>query len=127
MFVPSVGIGPMLTSSAGKQSLLDSGTGAYLGASYKGLTFMSSYTSLESTSFLLQQLADVRWKKGFFDVGYSLKPTAKWEMSFALTYTRSTLDAPEYPRVRRGSYEALLEWTNFYNLDLRFAGNLNRT
>jgi len=114
LFVSSTGMGPMSTLSAGQQSMLDSGTGAYLGASYKGLTFMSSYTSLESTSFFFQQLADVRWKKGFFDVGYSFKPTAKWEMSFALTYTRSTLDAPVEPQVRRDSYEALLEWTNFY-------------
>jgi outer membrane receptor protein involved in Fe transport len=52
-------------------------------------------------------------KRGFADLGYSLRATDKWEMTFNLTYTRSTLDIPEYPNVNRDSNEALLEWTNF--------------
>ena len=110
MATPALGFSSINISD---QRLFDSGTGAYLGVNYHGLSFMSSYTSLETTSFLTKP-SDVRWKKGFFDIGYSLKPTAKWDMTFALTYTRSTLDAPLYPDVTRDSYETVLEWTNFF-------------
>jgi outer membrane receptor for ferrienterochelin and colicin len=95
-------------------SLRDDGEGAYLGLNYKGFRFMSSYTGFEEASFVRGVLGDVRWKRGFFDLGYDLKATSKWDMSFDTTYARNTLDAPDFPYVHRDSYSALFEWTNFY-------------
>jgi outer membrane receptor protein involved in Fe transport len=94
-------------------TLRDAGEGAYLGVNYKGLSFMSSYTGLEQSSFVRGIVGDVRSKRGFADLGYSLKAASKWDMSFNLTYTRTVLDAPDYPDAHRDANEADFEWTNF--------------
>lgn len=93
--------------------LRDEGTGAYLGINYKGLSFMSSYTAQEAPSFVRGIVGDTRSKRGFSDLGYTLQASAKWAMTFDVTYSRSVLDAPDYPVIHRDSYEADLEWTNF--------------
>jgi outer membrane receptor for ferrienterochelin and colicin len=105
--------GPANAVSSQNVSLRNAGTGGYLGINYKGLTFMSSYTALEAATFFRGNVGDMRVKRGFADLGYSLRATAKWEMTFNLTYTRSTLDIPDYPNVHRDSNEAVLEWTSF--------------
>jgi len=94
-------------------TLRDDGEGAYLGLNYKGFSFMSSYTGVEDASFVRGIVGDVRSKRGFGDLGYSLKVAPKWEMTFNLTYTRTELDAPEYPEAHRDASEADFEWTNF--------------
>jgi outer membrane receptor protein involved in Fe transport len=94
-------------------TLRDDGEGAYLGLNYKGLSVMSSYTGVEEASFVRGIVGDVRSKRGFGDLGYSLKAASKWEMTFNLTYTRTELDAPVYPEVHRDANEADFEWTNF--------------
>jgi outer membrane receptor for ferrienterochelin and colicin len=94
-------------------TLRNEGDGGYLGLNYKGLSFMSSYTGLESSSFVRGIVGDVRWKRGFFDLGYALKASRKWDMTFNLTYSRNVLDAPDYPSVHRDSHEVIFEWTNF--------------
>jgi outer membrane receptor protein involved in Fe transport len=94
-------------------TLREAGLGGYLGVDYKGLSFRSSYTSSEEASFVRGIVGDVRSRRGFGDLGYSLKPASRWEMSFNLTYTRTVLDAPDYPDAHRDAYEADLEWTNF--------------
>ena len=78
-------------------TLRDDGEGAYLGLNYKGFSFMSSYTAVEDASFVRGIVGDVRSKRGFGDLGYSLKAAPKWQMTFNLTYTRTELDAPVYP------------------------------
>jgi outer membrane receptor protein involved in Fe transport len=105
--------GPSKPVAGQTATLRDEGTGGYLGINYKGLSFMSSYTALESPTFVRGIVGDARSKRGFTDLGYSLKASAKWEMTFNGTYTRDVLDAPDYPKVHRDSYEGLLEWTNF--------------
>jgi outer membrane receptor for ferrienterochelin and colicins len=94
-------------------TLRNAGAGAYLGVNYKGLSFMSSYTGVEDASFVRGIVGDVRSKRGFGDLGYSLKAAPKWDMSFNLTYTRTVLDAPQYPEAHRDADEVDLEWTNF--------------
>jgi outer membrane receptor for ferrienterochelin and colicin len=93
--------------------LRDDGTGGYLGINYKGLSFMSSYTGQEAPSFVRGIVGDTRLKRGFSDLGYSLRASAKWRMTFDITYSRSVMDAPDYPTIHRDSYEGDLEWTNF--------------
>jgi outer membrane receptor protein involved in Fe transport len=94
-------------------TLRDDGVGGYLGINFKGLSFMSSYTGQESSSFVRGIVGDTRLKRGFTDLGYTLQAGAKWQMAFNYTYTRSVMDAPDYPTIHRDSYEADLEWTNF--------------
>jgi outer membrane receptor for ferrienterochelin and colicin len=88
------------------------GKGAYLGVDYKGLSFMSSFT--EWNSFYIEGgVADARWRRGFADLGYHFKATVNWDMSFNLTYTRTTLSANGgIPFITRDSREVLGEWTN---------------
>jgi outer membrane receptor protein involved in Fe transport len=100
-------------------TLRNEGIGGYLGINYKGLSFMSSYTALEFPSFLGGMVGDMRSKRGFTDLGYSLRASAKWEMTIDGTYTRTVLDAPDHPNIHRDSYEGLLEWTNFVTFSER--------
>jgi outer membrane receptor for ferrienterochelin and colicins len=106
--------GPTNPESIQNAALRDDGEGAYLGINYQGFRFMSSYTGVEEASFIRGVLGDVRWKRGFTDLGYDLKASSKWDMSFDFTYARTTFDTSEYPFVHRDSYDALFEWTNFY-------------
>jgi outer membrane receptor protein involved in Fe transport len=93
-------------------SVPNNGEGAYLGVNFKGFSFMSSYTGQDGIGFVRGVVGDVRWKRGFTDLGYTLKPTAKWDMAFNLTYARNIFLAPSYPSIHRDSFEALLEWSN---------------
>jgi outer membrane receptor protein involved in Fe transport len=100
--------------TAQNATLRDDGTGGYLGINYKGLSFMSSYTEQEAPSYVRGIVGDTRLKRGFGDLGYALQATEKWKMTFNVTYSRSVMDAPDYPTIHRDSYEGDLEWTNFY-------------
>jgi outer membrane receptor protein involved in Fe transport len=100
--------------SAEDTTLRNDGEGGYLGIDYKGLSFMSSYTGIEGPTFVGAIPGDMRWKRGFADLGYSLKASQKWEMTLNATYTRMVQDDPEFPNIHRDSYEGLVEWTNFY-------------
>ena len=100
-------------------TLRDDGEGAYLGVDYKGFSFMSSYTAVEDASFVRGIVGDVRSKRGFGDLGYSLKAAPRWQMTFNLDYTRTELDAPEYPEAHRDANEADFEWTNFVTFSER--------
>ena len=100
-------------------TLEDRGDGAYLGASYKNLAFMSSFTESHATSFVRGSIASNKWRRGFADLGYTLKATNQWDMSFDATYTRNTFDNYGYPAIGRDSQELVLEWTNFVELGRR--------
>ena len=100
----------------GNVAIPDRGVGAYLGLNYKGLSFMSSYT--QWTTGYLEGLSGVgEWKRNFADLGYSVKATKDWDMSFNLTYTRATLNAENYiPFITRLSQDFVIEWTNVLRL-----------
>ena len=100
-------------------TLEDRGDGAYLGASYKNLALMSSFTESHATSFVRGSIASNKWRRGFADLGYTLKATNQWDMSFDATYTRNTFDNYGYPDIGRDSQELVLEWTNFVELGRR--------
>ncbi len=105
----------------------DRGDGAYLGASYKNLAFMSSYTEWHAPSFVRGSIASNKWRRGFADLGYTVKATDAWDMSFNATYTRNTFDNFGYPSIGRDSQELVLEWTNsvtFSNWDRLTVGAL---
>jgi outer membrane receptor protein involved in Fe transport len=99
--------------------LRDDGIGGYLGINYKGLGFMTSYTGQEAPSYVRGIVGDTRLKRGFANLGYALQASAKWKMTFDSTYSRSVMNAPDYPTIHRDSYEADLEWTNFITLSSR--------
>jgi outer membrane receptor for ferrienterochelin and colicin len=99
--------------TAQNATLRDDGMGGYLGINYKGLSFMSSYTAQEAPSYVRGIVGDTRLKRGFSDLGYKARVTSKWRMTFNATYSRSVMDAPDYPTIHRDSYEGDLEWTNF--------------
>ena len=108
-------------------TLDDRGDGAYLGASYKNLTFMSSFTESHAPSFVRGSIASNKWRRGFADLGYTVKATNAWDMSFNATYTRNTFDNFGYPDIGRDSQELVLEWTNsitFSNWDRLTVGAL---
>ena len=105
----------------------DRGDGAYLGASYKNLTFMSSFTESHAPSFVRGSIGSNKWRRGFADLGYTVKATNHWDMSFNATYTRNTFDNFGYPNIGRDSQELVLEWTNsmaFSNRDRLTVGTL---
>jgi outer membrane receptor for ferrienterochelin and colicin len=108
-------------------TLEDRGDGAYLGASYKNLAFMSSFTEWHAPSFVRGSTASNKWRRGFADLGYTVKATNDWDMSFNATYTRNTFDNFGYPSIGRDSQELVLEWTNavtFSNRDRLTLGAL---
>jgi outer membrane receptor protein involved in Fe transport len=120
---PVAPVVPLVQSLA----LEDRGDGAYLGASYKNLTFMSSFTEWHAPSFVRGSIASNKWRRGFADLGYTVKATDKWDMSFNATYTRNTFDNFGYPAIGRDSQELVLEWTNsvtFTNRDRLTFGTL---
>jgi outer membrane receptor protein involved in Fe transport len=90
----------------------DFGEGAYLGVGFKGLNVMSSFTGWHTSSFVRGTVGENRWRRGFADLGYGFKPHAGWDSSVNLTYTRTTLQVPDFPNIGRDSNEAVLEWTN---------------
>jgi len=108
-------------------TLADRGDGAYLGASFKNLAFMASLTEWHAPSMIVGSPSRNKWRRGFADLGYTLKATQRWDMSFNATYTRNTFDNPGYPNIGRDSQEVLLEWTNsiaFSNRDRLTLGTL---
>jgi outer membrane receptor protein involved in Fe transport len=90
----------------------DKSHGAYVGANYRGLSVMTSYTDWRNASFVRGAVGAPQWKRGFADVGYEFKPTTRWTSTVNYTYTRNTFDIEEYPFIKRDSSENLLEWTN---------------
>ena len=93
-------------------TLEDRGDGAYVGATYKNLAFMSSFTEWHAPSFVRGNFGSNKGRRGFADLGYTVKANDRWDMSFNATYTRNTFDNRGYPSIGRDSYELITEWTN---------------
>ena len=100
------------TMSVKNKTLRDRSEGAYVELDYKGWTAMSSFTEWHGPSFVRGEVSENRWRRGFGDLGYAAKASDKWDMKFNLTYTRTTLDVPDFPNIGRDSNEIVLEWTN---------------
>jgi len=99
--------------------LRNKGLGAYLGANYKGLRFMSSFTEWQATGFIEGTVSQTRLSRDFGNLGYSRKLTQRWDTSLDLTFTRTTFKEPPFPYVTRDSDEAVAEWTNLITLSSR--------
>lgn len=97
-------------------TLVDRGTGDYLGLNYKGLSLMSAFTEWQSTSFTAGAVGETRLTRDFADLGYTFKARDNWDMQFNGTYTRTTFGLDSYPDVTRDSNEFLAEWTNLITL-----------
>ena len=114
---------PYRSTDFGAESITipDRGKGAYLGLNYKGLSVMSSYTQWQTSVFARGFTGGSRWRRSFADVGYALKASDKWDMSFNVTFTRNTLDAANFEAaaVTRDSNQVLAEWTNALRLTAR--------
>lgn len=93
-------------------TIRDRGTGGYLGVAYKRLSLMSSFTEWNGASFVRGTVGENRWRRGFADLGYTTTAREHWDMSVNLTYSRTTLDVPDFPNIGRDSNEVVLEWTN---------------
>jgi outer membrane receptor for ferrienterochelin and colicins len=93
-------------------TIRDGGPGGFLGVNYKGLSLMSSFTEWHTSSFVRGTVGENKWRRGFADLGYGFKASDTWDASVNLTYTRTTLDVPDFPNIARDSNEIVLEWTN---------------
>jgi len=100
-------------------TVVDKGVGSYLGMNYKGLRFMSSFTEWQSTGFIEGTVSGTRLTRDFGDLGYDYKVNPRWDMSFDLTFTRTTFGEPVFPYVRRDADEFIAEWTNLIRLTSR--------
>jgi outer membrane receptor protein involved in Fe transport len=89
---------------------------AYVGANYRGFSFMSSYTQWAAGNFVRGEVGTTEWRRGFVDLGYTTKAAANWDTSVNLTFTRNTLDATGNAQIKRDSHEFVLEWTNVVSL-----------
>jgi outer membrane receptor for ferrienterochelin and colicins len=96
-------------------SIANGGAGGFLNLNYKGLRFLSSYTMADAATFAPIS-GTTRISRGFADLGYSVRVSSKWEMSFNATYTRTLVSAPYSPYIRGWSTDAVLEWTNLVTL-----------
>ncbi|MBL8212835.1 MAG: TonB-dependent receptor [Bryobacterales bacterium] len=89
----------------------DRGNGAYLCIDFKGLQFMGAYLQDESMAFPLVP-SNTRSHRGFTNLGYSLSPTARWQMRLDLTHTLTRLDTSAFPFISRSGSDTVAEWTN---------------
>jgi outer membrane receptor protein involved in Fe transport len=96
--------------------LKNRGLGAYLGANYKGLRFMSSFTEWQATGFIEGTVSGTRMTRDFGNLGYDHNFSSHWLSSFDLTFTRTTFKEPPFPYVTRDANESVAEWTNLFTL-----------
>jgi len=100
-------------------SVVDRGAGAYLELNDRNLSFMSAFTEWQSDSFTEGLVSETRLTRAFGNLGYDLKATQNWDMTFNLTFTRTTFSAYQFPYVARDSREFDAEWTNLIRLSSR--------
>jgi outer membrane receptor protein involved in Fe transport len=100
-------------------TLVDKGVGGYLGLNYKGLSFESSFTEWQSTGFVEGTISPTRLSRDFANLGYEHPVNPNWDMTFNLTFTRTTFGENPFPNVTRDSNDSLIEWTNLITLGSR--------
>jgi len=97
-------------------TLVDRGTGDYLGLNYRGLSFMSMFTEWQSTSFTQGSVGETRLSRDFANLGYDARARDNWDMNFNVTYTRTTFGLNAYPSIFRDANDFVAEWTNMVTL-----------
>jgi len=97
-------------------TMIDRGTGDYLGMNYKGFSAMSAFTEWQTTAFVQGAVGETRQTRDFGDLGYKHKVRENWEMDFNFDYTRTTFNTFAYPYTDRDSNEVVAEWTNLITL-----------
>jgi outer membrane receptor protein involved in Fe transport len=97
-------------------TMIDRGTGDYLGMNYKGVSFMSAFTEWQTTAFVQGAVGETRQTRDFADLGYEHKVRDNWDMNFNTTFTRTTFETFAYPYTDRDSHEIVAEWTNLITL-----------
>jgi outer membrane receptor protein involved in Fe transport len=113
--VNSPGAPPVPTTQ--NVSVVDRGTGDYLGMNYKGLSLTSSFTEWQSTAFVKGSVGETRLTRDFANLGYDHKAAQNWDMNFNVGYTRTTFgEKYPYPNTTRDSRELVAEWTNLITL-----------
>ncbi|MBN1302614.1 MAG: TonB-dependent receptor [Melioribacteraceae bacterium] len=125
--------GDIVTKST---TIPNEGSGIYVGANYKGLSFMGTYNQWETSYFvsnymwLFEAFGTSEWKKLFGNIGYDAELTDNWNTSLNVSYTKSELDVSSWPGSLRNSNEIVGEWTNFLTLSseskLIFGGLINK-
>ena len=90
----------------------DRSTGGYVGIDYRSVRFMSSFTEWKTAAFVRGTVGENRWRRGFADIGYALKPSEAWDSSVNVSYTRNTFAIEQFPQISRDSDELVLELTN---------------
>jgi outer membrane receptor for ferrienterochelin and colicins len=90
----------------------NSSSGSYVGASYKALSVMSSFTEWRTSAFVRGTVGENQWKRFFSDVGYHASVSRRWDMNVDLTYTRNMFGIEAFPNISRDSSETVVEWTN---------------
>ncbi len=97
-------------------TMVDRGTGDYLGMNYKGFSVMSAFTEWQTTAFVQGAVGETRQTRDFADLGYEHKARDNWDMQFNTTFTRTTFETFAYPYTDRDSHEIVAEWTNLITL-----------
>ena len=93
-------------------AIRDRSAGGYVGIDYRNVRFMSSFTEWKTAAFVRGTVGENRWRRGFADVGYELKPNPSWDSNINLSYTRNTFGIEQYPNISRDSDELVFELTN---------------
>lgn len=109
-------LNPSLPPSVIDSLVSDESLGAYLGAEYKGLKVMGSHNEFTGGDFQFGMQSD-KWGKSFANIGYDLKASDKWDMSFNGTYNYATLVSGPLPGITRYSKDIVAEWTNNVNVN----------
>ncbi len=95
----------------------DKGTGAYLGANYKGLSLTAAYADWQNWYQFNGAIGPNKWNKSFANLGYNHKVFEQWNSDLNVTYTNSKMDGSgSAPFVKRNSNDIVAEWTNFIDL-----------
>jgi outer membrane receptor protein involved in Fe transport len=105
--------------AAQEVNVVDRGSGGYLGLNYKDFSFMTAFTEWQSTAFVQGTVGETRMTRVFGNLGYDHKIAHNWDMSFNLTFTRTTFDEVPYPNAARESNELIAEWTNLITITSR--------
>lgn len=114
VMTPNTGMPPVSESITENVSIPNTGTGIFLNANYKNLSFTSSYNQWETLSFEMPGL--VSWNKSYSNLAYDLNFGNKWNSTFNLGYTNAQFATDTFPNINRNSSELLAEWTHNVSL-----------
>ncbi|MGD1073400.1 MAG: TonB-dependent receptor plug domain-containing protein, partial [Bryobacteraceae bacterium] len=100
-------------------TLVERGSGGYLGLNYKDLSFMSAFTEWQSNGVTEGTVSETRLTRVFGNPGYDHKVAQNRDMNYNLAFTRTTFTANDFLFVKRDSNEFIAGWTSFITLTPR--------